>query len=356
MTRLFSIFRTPAALALVALLAVPLAGCQTDSASTPPPQPPQATAQPPAATQPVTLAFEPIVGIAPSRATVLATELGAGAAEMALPVVSRDSAEVRFRIKGYFSAAAAAGQTRISYVWDLFGADGKRVHRIAGSEVVPAALPDPWQAVPDETLRTIARNTTAALREWIDSGTPTSAVTAELDPPDHDIVTAMGPVAGTRAGLVETQAMATGGARRISDPSALTGTGAPGGMPAAAALPTPPRFTYHIGAVAGATGDGSVALAAALSEQLEAAGGARVAAAADANYLIAGEATVAPPSKGRQTVAIIWTVADHAGKTLGSVRQIAQFVQGALDRNWGESADTAAASAAPGVLALMPVE
>lgn len=355
MTRFLSIPRTLAVLALPVLLAVPLAGCQTDPATPPPPQPQQTTLPPPAATPPATLAFEPIVGIAPSRATVLATELGAGAAELALPVVGRDSPDVRFRIKGYFSAAAAAGQTRISYVWDLFDADGRRVHRIAGSEVIPAALPDPWQAVPDETLRTIARNTASALRQWIDSGTPTSAVTGELDPPDHDIVTALGPVSGTRAGLVETQAMATGGARRISDPSALAGTGATTGA-AAATVPAPPRFTYHIAAVSGATGDGSVALAAALSEQLEAAGGARVAVAADANYLIAGEATVGPPTKGRQTVAIIWTVADHAGKTLGSVRQIAEFAQGTLDQTWGASADTAAASAAPGVLALMPVE
>ncbi|TCT13620.1 hypothetical protein EDC22_101490 [Tepidamorphus gemmatus] len=355
MTRFLSIPRTLVALTLAMLLAVPLVGCQTDPATPPPPQSQQTTLPPPAATQPVTIAFEPIVGLPPSRATVLATELGIGAAEMTLPVVGRDSPDVRFRIKGYFSAAAAAGQTRISYVWDLFDADGRRVHRIAGSEVIPATLPDPWQAVADETLRTIARNTAMALRQWIDSGTPTSPVTAELDPPDHDVVTQLDPVQGTRAGLVETQAMATGGARRIYDPSALAGPGPSTGA-AAAAIPAPPRFTYHIGAVAGATGDGSVALATALSAQLEAAGGARVAAAADANYLIAGEATVGPPTGGRQIVAIIWTVADRTGRTLGSVRQVAEFAQGTLDHSWGASADSAAASAAAGVLALMPAE
>lgn len=344
--------RRLATLLCAGLLAAFAAGCQTDSSTATPPvvQAPPSTA-PQASHQPTTLAFEPIVGIPESRAAVLATELGSGAADKSLPVVGRDNKDVRFRIKGYFSAAAGGGQTRVSYVWDIFDASGARVHRIAGSESVPAALPDPWSAVPDDTLQAIARSTVEALRGWIDSGAPTTAVAGEMPPTGSSVATALGPASGTRAGLVETSVMASGRSSRILDVTALDTGGA---SAPAAALPPPPRFTYFISAVEGATGDGAQALAVALSAQLELAGGARVAEAADADYLIAGEATITPPSRGKQTVAIIWSVADSAGKELGSVRQIAHFAQGSLDRSWGDSADNAAVYAAPGVLALMP--
>ncbi len=340
-----------AAFLSLAVVAGALGACQTNgtTAAAPPAKVTPSPAEPaPAETA---LAFEPVVGIPEDRAAVLATELGAGAASSNLPITGRDKPGVTFRVKGYFSATAKGSSTEVSYIWDIFNAEGGRVHRIAGTETIPAALPDPWSGVPDDTLKDIARKTVGGLRSWLDDGAPTTAVSGDPMPPGAATTYAEAPTAGTRAGLTKTQALATGHIGRIPDAAALS-PAAP--APAAAAVPEPPRFTYFLTDVAGATGDGALALTHALSSQLEAAGGARVAAKADADYVIGGEATVAPPTHGKQIVAIIWSVADKAGKALGSVRQIAKFAQGTLDKAWGTSADTAAASAAPGVLALIP--
>lgn len=338
----------------LAIVAGLLGGCQTNGPATG--TPPTAEATPPAGQAPAAtktaLAFEPVVGIPEERATVLATELGAGAAASNLPIIGRDKPDVTFRIKGYFNAVARGGTTDVSYVWDIFNAEGTRVHRIAGTESVPAALPDPWSAIPDETLKKMARQTVEELRSWLDSGTPTTALASDPSPPGAGSSYAEAPTAGTRAGLTKTQTMATGRGGRI--PDAATLHPAATAMVDSAAVPEPPRFTYFLSGVAGATGDGAKALTYALSGQLEAAGGARVASQRDADYVIGGEATVAPPVRGSQIVAIIWSVAERGGKALGSVRQIGKFTQGALDGTWGPSADTAAASAAPGVLALIP--
>ncbi|MFC3131469.1 hypothetical protein [Microbaculum marinum] len=340
----------------VTIVGVLLAGCQTDGATSSATVP-DGTSPPAAQATPATdiaLAFEPVVGIPEDRATILATELGAGAAQMHLPITGRDKPDVRFRIKGYFSAVTEGRSTRVSYIWDIFDTTGARVHRIAGAETVPAALPDPWSGIPDETLETIARATAEGLRQWIDQGAPTTAVAG--DPMPAGATASLEPVstAGTRAGLTETRTIATGGANRIPDAATATLRQSSQSQTTAAQLPVPPRFTYFLTEVSGATGDGAKALAHSLSEQLEAAGGARVATRDDAEYLISGEATIAPPVSGNQVVAIIWSVADTEGNALGSVRQIAQFAQGSLDDAWGSSAETAAASAASGVLALMP--
>lgn len=336
------------------MLAAIVGGCQTGPTTTaavpPAASPPPADAMSPSRTA---LAFEPVVGIPKERAAALATALGSDAAAAKLPVVGRDKPDVRFRVKGYFSAAAEGTSTRVSYIWDIFDSAGARVHRITGAETVPAALPDPWSAVPDQTLADIASRTVADLRDWLDKGAPTTAVAGDPIPPEAGSSYVANLETGTRAGITETRAIAAGRGGRIPDAATLAPDG-PAAIASADALPQPPRFTYYLRDIAGATGDGADSLAHALSMQLDTAGGARVAERADADYVITGEATVAPPVHGSQIVAIIWSVADGAGKPLGSVRQVAKFAQGALDEVWGTSADTAAASAAPGVLALMP--
>ena len=352
---------------VIAMIGALLGGCQTNggagTAGVTAPTTPSAPQETPAAMQ-TALAFEPVVGIPKDRAAALATELGAGAAQAQLPITGRDKPGVRFRIKGYFSAAGEGQSTRVSYIWDIFDADGARVHRIEGSETVPASLPDPWSGVPDETLKEIARKTVAGLRQWLDEGAPTTAIAGDPMPPgtvasldpiqQPDSGQSAVPTAGTRAGITETRAIATGRGGRIPDAATATLRQTAGPQAVAKALPVPPRFTYFLTDVHGATGDGARALSYSLSSQLETAGGGRVATRVDADYVISGEATVAPAAGGNQIVAIIWSVADNTGKSLGTVRQIARVSQGSLDRNWGESADTAAASAAPGVLALMP--
>jgi hypothetical protein len=106
--------------------------------------------------------------------------------------------------------------------------------------------------------------------------------------------------------------------------------------------------------VAGAPGDGEQALAVALSRQL-AARGLTPADAFQANvYEVQGTVRVAPATKGRQSVTIIWVVLDPGGTQLGVTRQTKNVRKGSLDKTWGAAAEAAAAAAAADIAKLIP--
>ena len=105
--------------------------------------------------------------------------------------------------------------------------------------------------------------------------------------------------------------------------------------------------------VAGATGDGEEALAAALSRQL-AGRGLRPATAFQANvYEVQGTVRVAPAARGKQSVTIVWVVLGPDGNQLGITRQTKDVRKGSLDKKWGAAAD-AAAAAAEDIVKLIP--
>jgi hypothetical protein len=106
--------------------------------------------------------------------------------------------------------------------------------------------------------------------------------------------------------------------------------------------------------VAGAPGDGEQALAAALSRQL-AARGLKPADAFQANvYEVQGTVRVAPATKGRQSVTIVWVVLAPDGTQLGVTRQTKTMRRGSLDKTWGAAAEAAAAAAAADIVKLIP--
>ncbi len=106
--------------------------------------------------------------------------------------------------------------------------------------------------------------------------------------------------------------------------------------------------------VAGAPGDGEEALAAALSRQL-AARGLTPATAFQANvYEVQGTVRVAPGSKGKESVTIIWVVLGPDGTQLGVTRQTKDVRKGSLDKKWGAAANAAAAAAANDIAKLIP--
>ncbi|WP_141401284.1 hypothetical protein [Cohaesibacter gelatinilyticus] len=112
------------------------------------------------------LTFEPMVG-APTRvARELSGSLGQRVAQQALPVVARSDTKVTHRVKGYFSASENQGQVQISYVWDIFDKDGKRLNRIMGSQQTPMTGSDPWDAVTGPILDKVAVDTAAQLKTW----------------------------------------------------------------------------------------------------------------------------------------------------------------------------------------------
>ncbi|MXQ10381.1 hypothetical protein [Microvirga makkahensis] len=81
----------------------------------------------------VPVAVESIDGASAPVQTALLGELAAAASERKVELV--DSGEdARYRVRGYISTVTEDGETKVSYVWDLFDAQKRRAKRLEGSQ------------------------------------------------------------------------------------------------------------------------------------------------------------------------------------------------------------------------------
>jgi uncharacterized lipoprotein YmbA len=104
----------------------------------------------------------------------------------------------------------------------------------------------------------------------------------------------------------------------------------------------------------GAPGDGSQALATAMSAALRQ---AQISLAdfpgAVPSYIVEVVVAVTPPLSGKQKVSINWTLNKPDGSQIGQVKQENAVNAGSLDKVWGLTAYDAANAAAPGITALI---
>lgn len=130
--------------------------------------------QPPAAAQSAstgqasigTVRFLPIIGAPVQAVTPLSRQLGAEARARGLTIKSANDASSEHILKGYFSAFSDSGNVTVTYVWDVLDANGGRLHRIQGQEVVPSTATDPWAAVPASVMQQIATKSMAEYVAW----------------------------------------------------------------------------------------------------------------------------------------------------------------------------------------------
>jgi hypothetical protein len=136
--------------------------------SQPAPQPTQSqqAALPPAAQATGSIRFLPIIGAPVQAVTPLSRQLGAEARARGLTIKSASDASSEHILKGYFSAFSDGGNVTITYVWDILDANGGRLHRIQGQEVVPSGAQDPWAAVPASVMQQIATKSMAEYVSW----------------------------------------------------------------------------------------------------------------------------------------------------------------------------------------------
>ncbi len=115
-------------------------------------------------------AFEPFTGVPGNAADDLTRRLADVSGREGLNLVRRVGAPATFRVKGYLTAIGNPTATTLTYVYDVFDASGRRVHRIAGQEPSGGTSGDPWSGITDETLEVVAERTIAALKAWLASG------------------------------------------------------------------------------------------------------------------------------------------------------------------------------------------
>lgn len=115
-------------------------------------------------------AFEPFTGVPGNAADELVRRIADVSSREGLNVVRRVGAPATFRVKGYLTAVGNPTATTLSYIYDIYDASGRRLHRIAGQEPSGGTSGDPWSGVSAETLQVVAERTVAALKAWLASG------------------------------------------------------------------------------------------------------------------------------------------------------------------------------------------
>lgn len=105
--------------------------------------------------------------------------------------------------------------------------------------------------------------------------------------------------------------------------------------------------------VAGAPGNGGVALARAMEVALEWQGATLAIEADDHAFLVLGSVALSDAESGAQRVEVVWEVLRPDGQRLGVVSQVNTVPHGALDGEWGPIAAAIARGGAQGVIDLL---
>jgi hypothetical protein len=186
----FALGRTRLGVAACLALALAASGCATA------PQPGASLAS---ARGGASIAFESIDGPPVPVFQNLVTTLAAEATSRQVQVVSR-AGQPAYRIRGYLAAIVVGGRSHISWVWDVYDADKRRVLRIAGEEAAGRPGANAWAAADDQMVRRIARTSMDRLAAFLAAPPAPSAPPAEpLQPGQPAVAAADPPPAGTLA-------------------------------------------------------------------------------------------------------------------------------------------------------------
>jgi hypothetical protein len=276
------------------------------------------------------IAIAPIIGTTPEIAAQMTDALVVAGKERKLTLLP-SGAKATYTLRGYLIASSEKQGAKISYIWDLTDAQGGRVARVSGDEIIAKrAGSDPWSVVDAAAIRSIAGKTTSQIAASMPRGRSSTPAVA----------------AASSSGSTSTSA--------ISPPAATTTT------TAAATAASPPRAAAPKAAgvmvqpVTGAPGDGQRSLTIALKKRLYA-GGVKLANGTAVNvYMVKGIVKLSDASGGKQSIRIDWQVLDPSGKKLGTVSQQNTIPRGSLNGPWGAIADAAAGAAADGIIKLLP--
>jgi hypothetical protein len=113
----------------------------------------------------VPVAFESIDGAPAPVQTALLNELTSAASDRKVELVG-SSAEARYRVRGYISTATEDGETKVSYVWDVFDSQKRRAKRLEGSS--PATLASgSISTIDKDTLAKLAQSSMDEIAEFL---------------------------------------------------------------------------------------------------------------------------------------------------------------------------------------------
>ncbi|WP_150117468.1 hypothetical protein [Microvirga vignae] len=127
----------------------------------------------------VPVALESIDGAPAPIQTALLDELATAASDRKVELVG-SSAEARYRVRGYLSTATEDGETKVSYVWDVFDSQKRRAKRLEGSRPVTLASGS-ISAIDKETLAKLAQSSMDEIAEFLSNSKSIQTADASED-------------------------------------------------------------------------------------------------------------------------------------------------------------------------------
>ena len=254
------------------------------------------------------VAFEGTVGVPEAVLPRFMAELEGAARARGLTLVPSTDTTAPYVMRGYL----APGRGAIAYVFDLYErANGSLAIRLDGQ--APAAGQDPFTAENGRALRDIAALGFDGVQRFVASPRQPSAV---LEPR----------------------------AERVQSPTGREEAAGPRSLARTAFVEAPSGLDAH----------GSSALRNAMRRSLGSIGFDLTESASTADVRVSADVTLNPAERGRQRLAVIWTLDDRSGANIGEVQQLTQVPEGALPGRWERTATAAAEHSLPGVVALLP--
>ena len=101
-----------------------------------------------------TVAFASLDGAPGDQAERFRAMFDKAAADREIALV--DPKAARYLVRGYLSAAPGERGTEIAYVYDVFDADRRRMERVTDTLTLPASTGDPWAAVDERAMASLA--------------------------------------------------------------------------------------------------------------------------------------------------------------------------------------------------------
>src|SRR5262245_40841554 len=283
------------------------------------------------------ITIAPIIGTTPEIAAQMTDALVVAGKDRKLTLLP-SGGKATYTLRGYLVASSEKQGAKISYIWDLTDAQGSRVARVSGDEIIAKrAGSDPWNAVDAAAIRSIAGKTTSQIAASLPRGRTSTPVVAAASPSSGSSSTSA--ISPPAASTTTTTTTATATATTAASPSRT---------------PAPKSAGVLVQPVSGAPGDGQRSLTVALKKRLYA-GGVKLANGTAVNvYMVKGIVKLSDASGGKQSIRIDWQVLDPTGKKLGTVSQQNTIPRGSLNGPWGAIADAAAGAAADGIIKLLP--
>lgn len=276
------------------------------------------------------IAMGPVVGPPKNVTTQLNQALQTAGAERNLTILPSGSPEAEYTLRGYLLSNVDGGRSRISYVWDVNDASGKRVTRVSGEETVArGSSSNPWRGLNSSAMASIANSTASQLAANLPGGRGGGFAKPAA-------TSSTSSTSGGTAAVATGTAAATGAAATSSSRTAST----------------PKPSGVVVGSVSGAPGDGSRSLPSALKKKLRS-GGVKVVNRGSNVYTVRGTVKLTTAGSAKEKIRIDWRVLEPNGTTKGTVTQENTIPKGSLNGSWGAIADAAAGAAVPGIKRLV---